>query len=209
MRHHKIFWSAGCQCKNSFRILNLSSNNRRWRRRKLSVCALSLPAVFGNYGNVFSWNFRRPSNQTTLIGVWTVPYSIFNETSALFHAEAKSSERLIYPPTRSSWITLCNNEKQQFIQQYLNKQESSPLLKKNADSSLTFHRLKASSRSLSFRGGGWTPSGVFTDSNSLAIDTWIVPALVCALSYALLQYINQESVKWYQPCASWCYTSRL
>ena len=53
------------------------------------------------------------------------------------------------------------------------------------DGSPKFIPLKASTRSLSFRGGGGTSTGVLTNSNVLPIDAWIVPALTCALSYAL------------------------
>jgi len=48
-----------------------------------------------------------------------------------------------------------------------------------------FIRLKTSSRSLSFRGGGGTPKGFINNDNVVALEAWIVPALTCALAYAL------------------------
>lgn len=47
-----------------------------------------------------------------------------------------------------------------------------------------FVPLKASSRSFSFRGGGVTSYGVPTNENTVPLETWILPALACALLYA-------------------------
>jgi len=49
----------------------------------------------------------------------------------------------------------------------------------------SFTPLKKSSRSLSFRGGGGTPSGFINNSNVVAMNAWIPTALACALSYSL------------------------
>jgi len=49
-----------------------------------------------------------------------------------------------------------------------------------------FVRLQSSSRTLSFRGGGGTPSGFVNNDNvGIPLEAWIVVALAAALSYAL------------------------
>jgi len=50
----------------------------------------------------------------------------------------------------------------------------------------SFRSLASSSRSLSFRGGGGTSSGVVSNANTgIPVELWIIPATCCALSYAL------------------------
>lgn len=56
----------------------------------------------------------------------------------------------------------------------------------SVEDSPIFIPLKHSSRSLSFRGGGGTSKGVITNVNTgVSLGVWILPALACALAYAL------------------------